>query len=143
MIIHKGYIIEATESELWKYYLKQEFDDVMPFDTFLELMRNHNVHIIKDESEGEMSKRVSNSTNDCFAADMAMATALGKRAKSKQTLFDRITASPEALAVEFVGMMYDRVSGEDRYYSMLTGDFYNSYEEAIAATVEKLKEVVE
>jgi hypothetical protein len=53
MIIHKGYIVEATESELWKYYLKQEFDDVMPFDTFLELMRNHNVHIIKDESEGE------------------------------------------------------------------------------------------
>lgn len=53
MIIHKGYIIEATESELWEYYLKQEFDDVMPFDTFLELMRNHNVHIIKDESEAE------------------------------------------------------------------------------------------
>lgn len=55
MIIHKGYITEATEDELWKYYLKHEFDDVMPFDNFLELMRGRNVHIIKDESEGEMS----------------------------------------------------------------------------------------
>lgn len=45
------------------------------------------------------------------------------------------------LASEFVGMMYDRVSGEDRYYSMLIGEFYDSYEEAIAATVAKLKEV--
>lgn len=51
MIVHKGYIIEATENELWKYYLKHEFDDVMPFGTFLELMRNRNVHIIKDEAE--------------------------------------------------------------------------------------------
>lgn len=38
-------------------------------------------------------------------------------------------------------MMYDRVSCEDRYYSMLTGEFHNSYEEAIAATVARLKEV--
>lgn len=38
-------------------------------------------------------------------------------------------------------MMYDRVSGEDRYYSMLTGEFYNNYDEAIAATMAKLKEV--
>lgn len=51
------------------------------------------------------------------------------------------TASSEVLAEEFVGMMYDRVSGEDRYYSMLTGEFYNNYDEAIAATMAKLKEV--
>ena len=61
--------------------------------------------------------------------------------KPPKTVFDRITSSPEVLAPEFVGMMYDRVSGEDRYYSMLTGEFYNSYEEAIAATLKKLKEV--
>ena len=66
-----------------------------------------------------------------------------KGEQPKQTIFSRITQSPEVLAVEFVGMMYDRVSGEDRYYSMLTGEFYNSYEEALAATVTKLKEVVE
>jgi hypothetical protein len=58
-----------------------------------------------------------------------------------ETLFDRITASPEVLAEEFVEMMYDRVAGDYRYYSMLTGEFYNSREEAIAATIEKLKEV--
>ena len=59
----------------------------------------------------------------------------------KQTLFDQIIESPETLAEEFVGMMYDRVSGEDRYYSMLTDEFYNDYAEAFSATVEKLKEV--
>lgn len=55
------------------------------------------------------------------------------------TLFDRITQSVDTLAEEFVDMMYDRVAGEYRYYSMLTGDFYNSREEAIAATVDRLK----
>ena len=58
-----------------------------------------------------------------------------------QTLFDRITQSEETLAVEFAEMMYDRVSGEYRYYSMLTAEFYSDYSEAIAATVAKLKEV--
>lgn len=57
------------------------------------------------------------------------------------SLFYRITQSPEVLAPEFVEMMYDRVAGDYRYYSMLTGEFYNSKEEAEAATVEKLKEV--
>lgn len=60
---------------------------------------------------------------------------------TQPTVFDRLTASPEVLAEEFVEMMYDRVAGDYRYYSMLTGEFYNSREEAIAATVEKLNEV--
>lgn len=59
----------------------------------------------------------------------------------KPTVFQKITTSPEVLAVEFVGMMYDRVAGDYRYYSMLTGEFYNSREAAIAATLERLKEV--
>jgi hypothetical protein len=63
--------------------------------------------------------------------------------RKRPTLFDRITASPEVLAEEFVEMMYDRVAGDYRYYSMLTGEFYNSREEAIAATVAKLKEVAD
>lgn len=58
-----------------------------------------------------------------------------------KTLFERITASTEALAPEFVEMMYDRVAGDYRYYSMLTGEFYNNREEAIAATIEKLNEI--
>lgn len=57
------------------------------------------------------------------------------------SVFNQITQSPEVLAEEFVEMMYDRVAGDYRYYSMLTGEFYNSREEAIAATVEKLNEV--
>ena len=57
------------------------------------------------------------------------------------SLFYQITRSPEVLAEEFVEMMYDRVAGDYRYYSMLTGEFYNSREEAITATVAKLKEV--
>lgn len=57
------------------------------------------------------------------------------------TVFHSITSSPEVLAPEFVEMMYDRVAGDYRYYSILTGEFYNSREEAIAATVAKLKEV--
>ena len=58
-----------------------------------------------------------------------------------KTVFDHITESLEVLASEFVEMMYDRVEGDYRYYSMLTGEFYNSREEAVTATVEKLKEV--
>jgi hypothetical protein len=55
------------------------------------------------------------------------------------TVFDRITQSEDTLAEEFVDMMYDRVAGEYRYYSMLTGDFYNSRADAITATVDRLK----
>jgi hypothetical protein len=63
-----------------------------------------------------------------------------RRREKNKTLFKKITSSPEVLAEEFVEMMYDRVAGDYRYYSMLTGEFYNSREEAIVATVEKLKE---
>lgn len=67
--------------------------------------------------------------------------ACSKFEPKKPTLFSRITASEEVLAPEFVEMMYDRVSGDYRYYSMLTGEFYNSKPEAIAATLARLKEV--
>lgn len=61
--------------------------------------------------------------------------------EKKPTLFDRITTSPEVLAEEFVEKTYDRIEVEYRYYSMLTGDFYDTEAEAIAATVAKLKKV--
>lgn len=58
------------------------------------------------------------------------------------TVFDRITASPEVLAPEFVGIVFDhRYTSRDRFYSMLTKEFYDSESEAIAATVVRLKEV--
>jgi hypothetical protein len=60
------------------------------------------------------------------------------------TVFDHITASPEVLAEKFIGLIFDhRFTSKYRYYSMLTGEFYNSREEAHAATVAKLKEVTE
>jgi hypothetical protein len=61
----------------------------------------------------------------------------------KATVFHKITSSPEVLAPEFVGMMYNRVCGNYLNYSMLTGEWYATHAEAIAATVAKLKEVEE
>lgn len=59
-------------------------------------------------------------------------------------LFHRITQSPEVLAEKFIGLIFDhRFTSKYRYYSMLTGEFYNNREEAHAATVTKLKEVAE
>lgn len=60
---------------------------------------------------------------------------------TEMTVFDRITASREVLAWEFVDAMYNRMLCEYRYYSMLTGDWYETGEEAHAATVERLNEV--
>ena len=53
------------------------------------------------------------------------------------TLFDQITQSPETLANEFVSFDHGL------YYSWFVGQYFNTYAEAIAATVVKLKEVVE
>lgn len=62
--------------------------------------------------------------------------------EKKQTLFDRLKQSPEVLAPEFIGIVFDhRYTSRDRFYSMLTKEFYNSEEEATAATVVRLKEV--
>lgn len=56
------------------------------------------------------------------------------------TIFDRITASPEVLAPKLVYVSLFNAC----WYSTLTGDaMYKSREEAEAATVAKLKEVVE
>ena len=62
----------------------------------------------------------------------------------EQTLFDRITASPEVLAdklvYQFIG--YDGNGLFHGYWkSTITDDEYTTKEKAIAATVEKLKEV--
>lgn len=59
----------------------------------------------------------------------------------KKTVFEQITASPEVLAKEFCEKMFSCFDNDFRWFSMLTGEFYNSKPEAIAATVAKLKEV--
>lgn len=66
--------------------------------------------------------------------------------KSKPTLFDRITASPEVLAPYFVFAVDDTVlhrhdERKKLCYSAVTGRYYQYKENAIAATVAKLKEV--
>ena len=66
------------------------------------------------------------------------------RFKEDATIFNRITASLEVLAEEFVGLIFDhRFTSKYRYFSKLTREFYDTKPEAIAATVAKLKEVEE
>ena len=61
--------------------------------------------------------------------------------KSKSNYFEHITASPEVLAEKFCDTMFSCYHNAFRWYSMLTGEFYNSKPEAVAATVDKLKEI--
>ena len=59
----------------------------------------------------------------------------------EQSVFDSITASPEVLAPAFVYCEKTLTDG-DIWYSLLLGEIgYSTESEAIAATVEKLKEV--
>lgn len=75
----------------------------------------------------------------CLACESLLNTINGK---SKQTVFHRITASPEVLAKFLV--FHNRIyRGRTKYHSAVAGGEFDSYEEAIAATVAKLKEVAE
>lgn len=59
-----------------------------------------------------------------------------------KTLFDRLMASPEVLAKFLVFHNCIR-KGRTKYHSAVVGGEFDSYEEVYAATVAKLKEVVE
>lgn len=61
----------------------------------------------------------------------------------EQSIFDRITASPEMLAGQFIGNIYNDRKSKVMYYSMLTQCWYNNKEDAFNATLAKLKEVAE
>jgi hypothetical protein len=61
---------------------------------------------------------------------------------TQSTLFDHITASPEALAAAVVYPDWAEYMGGDCWTSPFEGR-YHTKEEAIAATVAKLKEVAE
>ncbi len=64
----------------------------------------------------------------------------------QQTVFDKITASPETLAEKFVfAITYGCSVGAVKYwYSTLeVGTYFSKKEEAIAATLERLNEVAE
>lgn len=57
------------------------------------------------------------------------------------TVFDHIKQSPEVISKFLV--FHNRIyKGRTKYHSSVVGGEFDSYEEAIAATVAKLKEVV-
>ena len=49
MVIRDGLIIRATRAALMGYYLAQEFDDIGPFDRFVELCREAGTEIVGEE----------------------------------------------------------------------------------------------
>ena len=65
-----------------------------------------------------------------------------------ETVFDRITASPEVLAPKFVYHVTSFLDGLDRpkkiwYSTIIQGRFFDTETEAKRATVAKLREVAE
>ncbi len=53
MIIKDGKIAEATESELFDYYLSRGFDDIMPFKFYMERCEGLGTIITeKEEDDG-------------------------------------------------------------------------------------------
>lgn len=49
MNVEDGKIVEATESELFDYYLTHGWDDIMSFPDYLEKMKNAGVKIAYDK----------------------------------------------------------------------------------------------
>lgn len=65
-------------------------------------------------------------------------------ARKKPSLFDLITTSPEVLAPHFVflkALFVTNINPQQQWISTLTEEVYPTKAEAIAATVERLKEV--
>ncbi len=48
MLIKGHKIIEATEQELFEYYLQRGFDDIMDFQSYLRQMRKCGVKITEE-----------------------------------------------------------------------------------------------
>jgi hypothetical protein len=77
-----------------------------------------------------------------FAPKAIKKTCVAEIAKNaKQTVFDRITASPEVLAEKLVYRIAIISGWKAMYSSVLINKCYHTKAKAIAATVEKLKEV--
>ena len=49
MKIENGKIVEATEVELFKEYLKNEWDLIMPFDEYMAKMQKCGVTIVDEQ----------------------------------------------------------------------------------------------
>lgn len=70
--------------------------------------------------------------------------------ENNPSLYYRITRSPEVLAPQFIFKQWHAFDGKWGWFSLLLMDgdelnspWFDSYEEAISATVAKLKEVAE
>ena len=89
-----------------------------------------------------IAKAPSGDMGFCLACESILNTIDGK---SKPTVFDTITVSPEVLAKKTVHpiVVTDLCTGNRRmcYYSPIVDQRYESEPEAIAATVARLKEV--
>ena len=51
MTVKNGKIVEATENEMFAYYLKQGWDDIFPFPEYLEKCKEHGTKIIDEKKE--------------------------------------------------------------------------------------------
>ena len=49
MIIENGKIVQSTIPELFEYYLKRGFDDIMDFNEYMMKCENLGTKIIKDD----------------------------------------------------------------------------------------------
>ena len=49
MIVENGKITKATESELFEYYLKQGYDDIMPFTEYIRICEEMGTKIERGE----------------------------------------------------------------------------------------------
>ena len=49
MKVENNKIVEATEAELFDYYLQQRYDDIMTFTDYLYSMQRAGVKIIADK----------------------------------------------------------------------------------------------
>ena len=81
----------------------------------------------------------------CYCPDCQHRWQIGK-SQPKPSLFDRITASPAALAKELITTSYDEFKDCTVYWAWLGNgrrEAYYSESEAIAATLKKLTEEVE
>jgi hypothetical protein len=84
----------------------------------------------------------------CYCPDCRHRWKIGE-SQPNPTLFDRITTSPEVLAEKLVYCvpvpLFDFGAGLERWYTVFSpfdnNKYFRTKEEAIAATVEKLKEV--
>ena len=51
MKIRKNKIVEATEKELFKYYMDSDWYQLLPFDEYLKNMKEHGCKIIEENEE--------------------------------------------------------------------------------------------